>query len=201
MDFAKIIKTKYPAAELLPDGNVEVERRPILVDGKPSSNEWETVITRWELDAPQPAIEELEAWGDGPEYEAAMLAEAKAKALVVVRQRAAEAEAEIDNLLGGHFLRAVMLNTEIVQYINAGRPASPSHTVYALADALAQRRGVSLREMLEALRSRWLTLRGRIATIITELDRVEDELSAAGSVGEITEILGRLDAVIRQPSA
>ena len=87
----------------------------------------------------------------------------------------------------------MMLNSEIVQYLTAGRPASPSAAVYVLAKALADRRGVTLRAALETLADRWLTLRTRIAAIITELDRLEDAIAAAGSVAEIAGVLAGMN--------
>ena len=132
--------------------------------------------------------------GNTPEQDGfPSLADEKIRAIHYVRQQAQQAENAIDALLAGNFVRAMMLNSEIVQYLTAGRPASPSASVYVLAKALADRRGVALRAALETLADRWLTLRSRIATIIVELDRLEDEIDAATTVAEIATVLAGMD--------
>lgn len=144
-------------------------------------------IAQWNRPEPQPIQQELDqAWLD---YQAGELDRAKTEALAEVRRQAEKQEGSIDTLISGNFVRAIMLNTEIVHYVDAGRPASPSPTVYIISDAMATRRSVTLHDMLELLFARWRDVQGRIATIITELDRAIDEINAATTVAEVEAVL------------
>jgi hypothetical protein len=110
-----------------------------------------------------------------------------------INRQAKDAEDQIDQILEDHHIRAIQLNTEIVDYVNAGRPASPSPTRYVIAAAMATRREITLRDMLEILFDRWRTMQERIATIITELDRLIEAIEAATSIEEIATALASMD--------
>lgn len=148
-------------------------------------------IAQWNRPELQPTQQELDqAWLD---YQAGALDRAKTAALIEVQRQAEEQEAAIDALISGNFVRAIMLNTEIVAYFEAGRPANPSANVYVISAAIAARRGATLRDTLESLFSRWRDVQSRIATIITELDRATEEIEAATTVVEVDLILAGLD--------
>lgn len=121
------------------------------------------------------------------------LAEVITWALNYVRAQAAEAENSIDDILAGNFVRGIMLNQEVVEYYKAGRPANPSANVYVISAAMAARRGITLHDMLELLFAKWRNVQGRIAQIATELDRLTEEIEAAGTVEEITAILATME--------
>ena len=107
------------------------------------------------------------------------LPEIRTAAIVTLNEQAAAAEGAIDSLIAGHHVRALMLNTEIVAYFEAGRPADPAANVYVIANAMATRRGITLRDMLEILFSRWRDVQADIGDIVTELDRVTEAIEAA----------------------
>lgn len=130
---------------------------------------------------------------DSVDVETEQLNQIKREALEAVRRQAGLQENRIDNLISGNFVRAIMLNTEVVNYVQSGRPANPSANVYAIAAAMATRRGITLRDMLETLFSRWRTVQSRIATITTELDRVTEAIQAATTIEEVEVVLAGLD--------
>lgn len=67
MNYSLIIKHKYNAS----NDNFRIEKRPRLIDEKPSVREddFETVITEWLLPDPQSTIEELEAHAQTQAYQ------------------------------------------------------------------------------------------------------------------------------------
>jgi hypothetical protein len=67
MNYSLIIKHKYNAS----NDDFRVEKRPRLIDGKPSVEEddFEFVITEWHLPDPQPTIEELELHAQTQAYQ------------------------------------------------------------------------------------------------------------------------------------
>lgn len=107
----------------------------------------------------------------------------RAWALETVNELATKKENALDRLIAGK--RETYLNNEIVDYYKSGRPANPNPTIYAIANAMAIRRGINLRDMLEILLTKWLSIRERLIAIITELDRVTGEIEAAGNIEEI----------------
>lgn len=118
-------------------------------------------------------------------------------AIEQINRLAAEQEDAIDSLISGHVARAVMLNTEIVTYFQAGRPANPQANIYVIADAITTRRqnndpGITLHDTLESLFSRWRMVQSRIAVIITELDSAVEAINTAATIGEVVIILANL---------
>ncbi|MCB0208011.1 MAG: hypothetical protein KDJ52_01700 [Anaerolineae bacterium] len=154
----------------------------------PDTGETSTVITAWNLPDPQPTIEQVETYISSPAFQAALLTRAKNVVMSRAQQLAQDAENQIDNLISGNYVRAIMLNTEITHYAQAGRPTNPSANVYVISAAIAARRALPLRDTLESLFTRWRTIQGRISAIVTELDRIENALDAAQTLAEIQAI-------------
>ena len=103
MNYVNIIKYLYPNANTDPTGgNVLVETRPKLglrevtrpkvennrpvmdeqgqpvmetVDIEGPTSEFETVMTKWDIDAPKPTIAELEAYAQSQEYQDYLISE------------------------------------------------------------------------------------------------------------------------------
>ena len=74
-------------------------------------------------------------------------------------------------------------------YFVQGRPVLPQAGVYKIANALALRRSLALRDMLEALLSRWQAVQDRVVIVADELDRLEDAINAAADVVEVAAAL------------
>lgn len=118
----------------------------------------------------------------------------RAAAIEAVTNEAKAEESQLDALLSGNFVRAIMLNTEIVDYVvHEGRPASPSAARYKLAAALSARRGDTLRDTLESLFAKWRDVQDRITIIITELDRLTEALESATTIEQIETALASMD--------
>lgn len=173
----KAILQIYPDADFSPvTGNVELQD-----DGGGA------YIARWDYPAPQPTEQELQNAYN--EWLAGDLDRAKILAITIINDQADAAETKLDSLITGKPARAMLLNTEIVEYYKAGRPADPAANVYVIANALALRREITLRAMLENLFLRWRNIQAKIALIVTEFDRLTEAINAAGSRAEIEAIL------------
>ena len=116
----------------------------------------------------------------------------KTWALDYINDWADAREDTLDAKLSRSPARAIFLNTEIVQYYNAGRPANPAANVYVMADEMAASREVTLREMLELLFAKWLTARERLSNINAIQDEATTAIEAAATIADIAAILAAL---------
>lgn len=181
MSYIALAIAHYYSAEPLVD--FVVEEIP-----DPESGDVSTVITAWNLPGPQPTIAQVETYIASTTFQNYLLNRQRRAVMDYAKQLAQDAENQIDDLVSGNYVRAIMLNTEITHYAQAGRPANPSPNVYVIADAIANRRGQPLRDTLESLFDRWRDIQSRIAAIVTELDRVETALDAAETVAEVEAV-------------
>lgn len=110
-------------------------------------------------------------------------------ALLYVRQAASEAESSFDARITSSPTKAIFLNTEIVEYYAQGRPTNPNANIFVVANAMATRRGITLHDMLKSLFLKWRNIQSSIADIVTELDRLVDEIETAVTIEEIQSIL------------
>lgn len=150
------------------------------VDGLPLAGDLATILAEMEASL----LAEVQQRGVAMDLE-----ESRAWALATVRSEAREQAISTDNFIDD----SPTLAAEILIYFQAGRPTNPSAAVYVIADALANRRGATLRDTLEALLSRWRAVQGRVAGVVSELDRVEEELAAAGDVATVAGVLAGVD--------
>lgn len=124
---------------------------------------------------------------------AELISEAKVIALSLVQTEAKAAADSINDLFTKNPVRALMLNTEIVDYVNQGKPASPNPARYVISAAIATQRGDTLKDTLEALLAKWLTVQAAIAVIAPEANRLTDEIDVATTLAEIETALVSMD--------
>lgn len=115
-----------------------------------------------------PPLEDLRSW-----------------ALSNIKKIAKKQRSDLDDIVSDN----ITLANEIVIYYLNDRPADPQPGVYVIADAIATRRGVTLRTILENLLTRWQAIQADIANVMPELDRLLDEVDAATTIEEIETAL------------
>ena len=120
------------------------------------------------------------------------IAEARVWAITAVDDWADAREDTLDAKLSKSPARAIFLNTEIVQYFNAGRPATPSGNIYVMANSRAVRKNIPLRTVLENRLAKWISVRAMIATLDDALEEAIEAIEAAATIDDIAAILADL---------
>lgn len=116
----------------------------------------------------------------------------QAEALALVYYWADDREDTLDAKLSESPTRAMFWNSEIVQYFNDGRPATPSGNVYVMANSRAIRKNIPLRTVLENKLARWISVRAMIATLDDASEEAIEAIEAATTVEEVAAVLESL---------
>ena len=132
------------------------------------------------------------SYDDNDQYIAPDVETIRVWAITAVNDWADAREDTLDAKLSKSPARAIFLNTEIVQYFNAGRPANPAANIYVMAAEMAASRGIALRAMLELLLTKWIAARDKLASINAVQDEATTAIEAAATIEEVAAILAAL---------
>jgi len=124
-------------------------------------------------------------WDDDDQYIEPDVETVRAWALETAKMWAKQRRSNLDDIVSDNITLAI----EIAIYFINDRPADPQPGIYVIANAMAVRREVTLRVMLENLLTRWRAIQAEIANVMAELDRLLDEINTASTVTEIEAVL------------
>lgn len=110
-------------------------------------------------------------------------------AIAQIKVLAEERRSSLDDIVSDN----ITLANEIIIYYLNDRPTDPQPGIYVIANAMAVRRSVTLRAMLENLLTRWQAIQSKIADIMPELDRLLTEIENASTIEEVEASLASVE--------
>ncbi|MCL4301142.1 MAG: hypothetical protein KJ077_35750 [Anaerolineae bacterium] len=199
IDYFEVIQTLYPAAilDIAGEGNVG-----LTTTGEPP--DLVTVISKWTLPDPQPAIEELDAYAASPEYRTAWGARLKAEAEAQVNQWANEIVVRLKIIEPELFYVAMVSNIafRLLEWNSLGQPEAvdPARFIVTHSEAAAYAEtsapGMTPAGLLRLQESRWTAMQQGFAAIVYQrrlaLERIKlapvDENLPAALAGVLTQM-------------